>query len=173
MTMSCSALKNTVLYTVVLASAAVNCAAQSASGFLGVPSRTQDIAFRKTKLADAKGKQVDAELIFRGDTKSLVLRVAGRSIEEIPYGSIDQLSYDYSKHHRIAQGAVVMVASLGAGAIVMLTTSKEHWLTVDYHDGKAPKSVVLRLDKKEYKAVLRSAADQTGKEIEFLKDAKL
>ena len=51
-----------------------------------------------------------------------------------------------------------MVASLGAGAVVMLPTFKDHWFTVDYHDGEAPKSVVLTLDKKEYKAVLRSAA---------------
>jgi hypothetical protein len=28
-------------------------------------------------------------------------------------------------------------------------------------------------DKKNYKEVLRTAKDQTGKEIEFLKDAKL
>jgi len=153
--------------------AAVHGIPQPASGLLGVPRRTEDIVFRKTKLADAKGKQADADLIFRGDARLMVLRVADRSIAEIPYGSIDKLSYDYSKHHRIKQGAVVMVASLGAGAVVMLTKSKDHWFTVDYHEGEVPRSVVLKLDKKEYKAVLRSAKDQTGKEIEFLKDAKL
>jgi hypothetical protein len=36
---------------------------------------------------------------------------ADRSIAEIPYRSNDKLSYDYSKHHRIEQGGVVMIAS--------------------------------------------------------------
>jgi len=101
------------------------------------------------------------------------VRVADRSLAEIAYGSVVRLSYDYSKHHRIKQGAVVMIASLGAGGVVMLTKSKDHWFTVDYRDGEVPKSIVLKLDKKEYKEVLRTARDQTGKEIEFLKDAKL
>lgn len=65
---------------------------------------------------------------------------------EIPYGCADKLTYNYSKHHRIKQGSVVIVASLGAGAFVMLTTSKDHWFTVDYHDGVIPKSLVLKND---------------------------
>jgi len=153
--------------------AAVHGVRQSTSGSLAVTHRTGDIVFRKTKLADAKGKQADADLVFSGGARLMVLRVADRSIAEIPYGSIDKLTYDYSKHHLIKQGAVVMVASLGAGAVVMLTQSKDHWLTVDYHDGQVPNSITLKLDKTEYKEVLRLARDQTGKEIEFQKDAKL
>jgi hypothetical protein len=156
-----------------ITSAPVHSAATYLSGLRRFRSRSGDIVFRKTKLADAKGRNADADLIFRGDARLMVLRVADRSIAEVPYGSIDKLSYDYSKHHRIKQGAVVMFASLGAGGVVMLTKSKDHWFTIDYHDGDVPKSVVLKLDKKEYKEVLRTAEDQTGKEIEFLKDAKL
>lgn len=66
-----------------------------------------------------------------------------------------------------------MVASLGAGAVVMLTKSKSHYLEVDYRENAVPSSLVLRLEKKEYKEVLRTARSQTGKEIEFQKDAKL
>jgi hypothetical protein len=46
-----------------------------------------------------------------------------------------------------------MVASLGAGAIVMLTKSKTHWLYIDFHEQSNAKSVVLRMDKNEYKEV--------------------
>lgn len=173
MTMKCGVLKNTLLCAVVLTSAAVYGAAQSTSSYVAAPSRTQNIVYRGTKLADAKGKQTDADLIFKEDAKLMELRVAGRSFAEVPYGSIDKLTYDYSKQHRIKEGAVVMVASLGAGAVVMMTSSKSHWLTVNYHDAGGPRTLAMRLDKKEYKSVLRSAQNQTGKEIEFLKDAKL
>src|ERR1039458_9392638 len=90
----------------------VLCAVNAAPG--------DDVAFRNVKVADAKGKQADASLLFNGDNKSMVVRVADRDFVSIPYDKIDKLSYEYSKKHRITQGAIVMVASLGAGAVVML-----------------------------------------------------
>jgi hypothetical protein len=89
----------------------------------------------------------------------------------IPYDQLDKFSYEYTKKHRITQGAVVMVASLGAGAIVMLTRSKSHWLYIDFHDQNVPKSVVLRMDKNEYKKIFEAVKMHTGKEVEFLGDA--
>jgi hypothetical protein len=90
----------------------------------------------------------------------------------VPYDQLDKFSYEYTKKHRITQGAVVMVASLGAGAIVMLTKSKSHWLYIDYHEQSVPKSVVLRMDKGDYKKIFNAVKTHTGKEIEFLGDAK-
>lgn len=65
-----------------------------------------------------------------------------------------------------------MVASLGAGAIVMLTKSKSHWLYIDYHEQSVPKSVVLRMDKNDYKKILEAVERHTGKEVEKPGDAK-
>jgi hypothetical protein len=65
-----------------------------------------------------------------------------------------------------------MVASLGAGAIVMLTKSKSHWLYIDYHEQNMPKSVVLRMDKGDYKKIFEAVKTHTGKEVEMLGDAK-
>ena len=58
-------------------------------------------------------------------------------------------SYEYTKKHRITSGAITMVFSLGAGAIVMLTKSKSNWLfsTITTQDSK--RTVVLKLEKKE------------------------
>ena len=102
------------------------------------------------KLADAKGKQADANLIVSDNNKNVVVRIADRDFATIRYDQIDKFSYEYTKKHRITQGAVVMVASLGAGAVVMLTKSKSHWLSIDFHEQSSPKTVVLRMDKKEY-----------------------
>jgi hypothetical protein len=129
-------------------------------------------AFRNVKVADARGKQADASLIFNESNKAMVVRLADRDLVSIPYSDVDKLSYEYSKKHRITEGALVMVASLGAGAVVMLTTSKSHWLYVDYHQENATRSLVLRMDKKNYKKILDTAQAQTGKQVEFLGDAK-
>lgn len=139
--------------------------------WLSTAGSAQDMAFRKTKVADAKGKQAPADLVFRQSKQCVEVSVAGHQIAEIPYSTIDKFSYEYTKQHRIKQGAVVMVASLGAGAVVMLTKSKSHFLTVEYRDGAAAKELVLRMDKSEYKTILDTVKAQTGKEVEFLADA--
>ena len=137
----------------------------------GVPpmvraSSTHEASFHKSKLADVKGKDANADLIFSDAKRSIIVNVAGgNTVATIPYAVIDKLSYEYTKHHRIKQGAIVMVASLGAGAIVMLTKSRSHWFTIEYHEENVPKSLVLRLDKSEYKQVLKVATAATGKDI--------
>jgi hypothetical protein len=139
---------------------------------MGNLSIAEETAFNGVKLADAKGKQADARLIFSDTNKNVVLRVADRDFVAIPYDQLDKFSYEYTKKHRITQGAVVMVASLGAGAIVMLTKSKSHWLYIDFHEQGVPKSLVLRMDKKEYKRIFEAVKTHTGKEVEFVGDAK-
>src|SRR5713226_2425515 len=139
---------------------------------LGNLTIAEETAFNGVKLADAKGKQADARLIFSDDNKNVVVRVADRDFVTIPYDQVDKFSYEYTKKHRITQGAIVMVASLGAGAIVMLTKSKSHWLYIDFHEQNAPKSVVIRMDKNDYKKICDAVKTHTGKEVQGLEDDK-
>jgi len=127
--------------------------------------------FNDCKLADAKGKQADATLIFSDDDKDLDIRVSDRDLAMIPYDHLDKFSYEYTKKHRVTEGAIVMVASLGAGAIVMLTQSKSHWLYIDYHEQNVPKTLVLRMDKGDYKKILEAVQTHTGKPVEMLGNA--
>jgi hypothetical protein len=129
------------------------------------------VSFNTCKLADVKGKQADATLIFSDDAKNVQVRVSDRDLVTIPYENLDKVSYEFTKKHRITQGAIVMVASLGAGAIVMLTKSKSHWLYIDYREQDASKTVVLRLDKSDYKKVLEAVRTHTGKEVLMLGDS--
>ena len=131
----------------------------------------EETAFNGCKLADVKGKQADARLIFSDEAKSVLVRSMDRDVVSIPYDNIDKVSYDYAKKHRITQGAIVMVASLGAGAIVMLTKSKSHWLYIDFHEQNTPKSVVLRMDKSGYKKIFEAVKTHTGKEVQFVGEA--
>ena len=134
-------------------------------------SLAEETAFRDVKLADAKGKQADASLLFSDSKKTVTVKVSDRDLATIPYDQIDKFSYEYTKKHRITQGAIVMVASLGAGAIVMLTKSKSHWLYIDYREQNVPKSVVLRMDKHDYQKIFDAVKAHTGKEVEMIGDA--
>lgn len=134
-------------------------------------SLADETAFN-VKLNDGKGKQSDARRVFSDDSKNLALRVADHEFVTVPYDQLDTFSYEYTKKHRITQGAIVMVASLGAGAIVMLTNSKSHWLYIDFHEQIVPRSVVLRMDKNDYKKIFDAVKTHTGKEVEFMGDAK-
>jgi hypothetical protein len=133
-------------------------------------SFAEQTAFRGVKVADAKGKQADASLIFSDTNKDIVVRVADRDFVTVPYDQLDKVSYEYTKKHRITQGAIVMVASLGAGAVVMMTKSKSHWLYIDYHEQNVPKTLVLRMDKHEYKNIIAAVDTDTGKQVQFLGD---
>ncbi|MEO8051320.1 MAG: hypothetical protein ABI833_12965 [Acidobacteriota bacterium] len=146
---------------IMLAIAYVGIAAGSATA--------ADQTFGRTKIPDAKGKHTSVGLVFRDSRNALEVRAAGQVIAQIPYSSIHELSYEHTQKHRITQGAVVMVASLGAGAVVMLTKSKSHFLTVEYDDGTAFKELVLRMDKSEYRGILATAKLQTGKNVTLVR----
>lgn len=130
-----------------------------------------DVIYQKEKLSDAKEKQVKCDLTFSEVKKAVIVTVASQKVAEIPYNTIDKFSYEYAKHRRIKQGAIVMVASLGAGAVVMLTKSKTHWLTIDYHEGDAAKELVIRMDKKDYKDIFSTIQAHTGKEVQIVQDS--
>lgn len=136
---------------------------------VGNLSVANEVAFN-VKLADAKGKQSDARLTFSDENKDLSVHVADRDLVTVSYDQLDKFSYEYTKKHRVTAGAITMVASLGAGAIVMLTKSKSHWLYIDYHEQNIPKSVVLRMDKNDYKKIFEAVKTHTGKEVVMLGD---
>lgn len=124
-----------------------------------------DVTFGNVKLTDPKGKLTDAKLVFSDSTKSVVIRVSDRDVASIPYANIDKLSYEYTKKHRITSGAIIMVASLGAGAIVMLTKSKSNWFYIDYLDKGSKELIVLKLEKKDLQTIFQAAKVHTGKEV--------
>jgi len=135
---------------------------------LNCTAYAQDAAFNGCKLADAKGKQTDARLIFSDTNKDVVIRVSDHDVDVIPYDHLDKFEYEYTTKHRVTEGAFVMVASLGAGAIVMMTKSKSHWLYIDYHDQNLPHTLVVRMDKGEYKKIFDAIKQHTGKDVEFV-----
>lgn len=133
---------------------------------IAVTGISQAQTFSKTKMVDAKGKEVPVSLEFA--SAGLAVKTLKTPIAEVPYASIGKLSYELTSRRRVKEGALVMIASLGVGGIVMLTKSKSHWLYVDYKDADGkPKDLTLKLDKGEYEQVLKTAKEMSGKDVEI------
>jgi vacuolar-type H+-ATPase subunit C/Vma6 len=92
------------------------------------------------------------------------------------------LSYEQAAHRRLSDAggaagigcvdtpAVYLTcpASFGVAAVLTFTKGKNHWFYVDYKQDGTPKELALKLDKTEYEQVLRTAHEQTGKDVEIL-----
>lgn len=125
----------------------------------------QDVTFSKCTYSTVQQpSEIDINVSIT-DSKILIKakkpNKKGPTIDiEIPYSSIDAMSYELAALHRI-QGA-----GYGAvGAIAMTTKTQTHWLEIDYHDGDAKQSTVLHLDKSEYQNLISTLESKSGKHI--------
>jgi hypothetical protein len=154
----------------------------SATGF----GQTQ--TFHKTQMFDSKGLE-SIDLSFDQQTQRMTVQLRKVIFTEVvPYAAIDKLSYQVAAHRRVSQGTQVIQrggvlyfapplfllpgASLIAASVVMLTSEKNHWFYVDYKQDGIARHLALKLDKSEYKQVLKTSKEQTGKNVEILATKK-
>jgi hypothetical protein len=165
-----STLKMAVILVVAMASVAVIGHAQT---------------FHNTKLLNDKGREVSVDLCFDEQSKLLTVKPHKSTIADVPYGVIDKLSYEQASHRRIMDGGAANIgcigtpavfltcpASFGVAAALMFTKGKNHWFYVNYKQDGGPKELALKLDKREYEQVLKTAHEQTGKDVEMLAPQK-
>ena len=130
----------------------------------------EETSFTDIKLPTADGAFTKATLSFSDDSKTVVVRTKKGDLTTVGYDQIDGFSYEYTKSHRVKQGAAVGVLALSPAAfvIVALTKSKSHWLDIAFHQQDVAKTMVLRLDKNSYQQVFEAARKHTGKEVVML-----
>jgi hypothetical protein len=129
-------------------------------------AQAQDVIFKKTKYSSVKQPKESEVALTITDSRMVIRGKKENGISaEIPFASIDAMSYELSARHRLAEGAGVMLLSPGVGAVLMATKTKSHWLNVEYHDAAAKQEMVLQLDKSEYEKVLATLETRTGKPI--------
>lgn len=132
---------------------------------------SEDVTFKDVKLTDAKGKEINAKLVFSDTTKSVVIRVSKHDDVSIPYANIDKLSTEYTKKHRTGTGAA-LIPLLGTGSVlVMMSKKKIDWLYIDYHDNDSKQLVVLQMEKKDVEKISDAAKAHTGQEVVDLGNA--
>ena len=110
-------------------------------------------------MPDAKGNQTKAVLTFSDSRKAVEVSSVKRDLATaIPYDRIDKFSYEYTKKHHLAPSG-------------LLTRSKSHWLEIDYHEEDVTKTLVLRMEKRDYIRILDAVKVHTGKDTEILGNA--
>ncbi|HLV86061.1 MAG TPA: hypothetical protein VKV39_03730 [Candidatus Sulfotelmatobacter sp.] len=111
-----------------------------------------DSSFR-VRVPDLKGKQSKAVLSFDDQAKTIEVRPVKRDAVEIPYGSIDKCSYEYTNEG------------------TMISDSKVHWLDIEYHEKDTHKTMVVRMTKHDAIRILDALKAHTGIDAEILGNA--
>jgi hypothetical protein len=126
-------------------------------------SSAQSLTFNKTRYSSLKQPKEAGVVLTITDSKILVNSKEADGIAlEIPFSSIDTMSYEVAARHRVTEGA--MLGSL----LLMTTKTKSHWLDIEYREGDAKQLTTLRLDKSEYQQVIATLEAKTGKKIATL-----
>jgi hypothetical protein len=129
----------------------------------------EETTFSNVKVPHRTGRQTKAVLTFSDSQKAILVRPVKGDPLTVPYSELDKCSYQFSRKHRVTLGFIVL--AIGAdpfGFLVMLSTSKLHWLEVDYHEQDARRNFVLRMDKHNYPQILDAMKAHTGIEPEVL-----
>ncbi len=131
-----------------------------------------EATFKKSKmnvLVGKKQKLVNVSFRVAADSLVVVDKKTSETRAEIPYSRITSMSYEMAKRHRIEEGATLMLASLGAGAVLMATKTKSHWLAVEYTDAANSKQqIILQLHKDEYGPAIAALEENSGRKVEIL-----
>ena len=84
----------------------------------------------------------------------------------VRYDQIEGISYEYTNKHRVKEAVVLgLVSPWGAGAIIGMTKSRNHWLEIDFRDQEGSRALVLKMDKSDYRTICNAAKTHTGKEV--------
>lgn len=133
-------------------------------------SFAEETTFHRVKAPGPKGDPVNATLTFSDDHKAIEINpVKGKAVS-IPYAEIDNVSYEYTRKHRVTEGSMI-TAPVGIGAVAMLTKSKVHWLEIHYIEEDIRKTYLVRMDKHNYLRILEALKKHTGKDAEVLGNA--
>jgi hypothetical protein len=133
-------------------------------------SAAEETSFHRIHVPDAKGSPVNAVLTFSDQQKAIIISPAKGNPITIPYASIDNFVYEYTRKHHVSEKTIA-TAPLGVGAVAMIRKSRNHWLRIDYHQQELPKVYVVRMDKKNYLRILDAVKAHTGKDAEVLGNA--
>lgn len=109
----------------------------------GAISAAAQTAFR-VEVPDLKGKETKSVLMFNDIGKTIQISPAKHVPVIIPYANIDKCSYQYTHG---AEGKV-------------------HWLEIDYHEGDAPKEIVVRMNSRNRIKILDALKAHTGIDAE-------
>jgi len=84
-------------------------------------------------------------------------------ITEVPGSAITEVSYGQDVHRRIGTAIGVGLISFGAGAFLLLSKSKKHYVGVTWAQGQQKGGLALRCSKNDYRGILAGLEGVSGK----------
>ena len=121
----------------------------------------QEMIFTKSKQVVQEGeksRQRDVALVFSDDKVVVRDRKANQVFAEIPKASVNDITYELSKHPRYK-------TAIFLSPLALFSPGKRHWLTIEYQTGGKTEFVLLQLDKEEYQRIIATAEAKTGKDV--------
>jgi hypothetical protein len=127
----------------------------------------------ETKIGDQLTVTITSDLISiykhkyveDNNNYSHVLRKETSLLLQFKPVQVTGLSYGSEAHHRIGTGVAVAFLSLGAGAILMATKSKKHFIGINWDADGVKGGIAMRVDKGEYRGLIASLEGVTGKSV--------
>jgi transcriptional antiterminator Rof (Rho-off) len=117
--------------------------------------------FKKSRVIDAEGKEQKATLVLGENTATVHRKDHPEEVySTFDYDNVTAMYYERAKSARIKTALLV-------SPVALFSKGKKHWLTVEYKraDGKGD-AVILRLDKKEYRAILGELSSRCPVELQ-------
>lgn len=84
-------------------------------------------------------------------------------LANIPVGSVTELSYGQDVHRRVGTSIGLAAISFGAGALMMFSKSKKHFIGVTWDDEGKKGGIAIQADKNDYRGLLTALEGITGK----------
>ena len=97
------------------------------------------------------------------DSNQIRLTKDKATVITIPAAAVTEISYGQDVHRRIGAAIGIGVVTLGVGALMALTKSKKHFISLTWADGDKKGGFAMQCDKNDYRGVLTGLEGITGK----------
>ena len=81
----------------------------------------------------------------------------------VPASAITELSYGQDVHRRVGTSIGLAAISFGAGALMMFSKSKKHFIGLTWDDAGKKGGIAIQADKNDYRGLLTALEGLTGK----------
>lgn len=81
----------------------------------------------------------------------------------IPASAVTEITYGQDVHRRVGAAIGLAVVSFGAGAIMLLSKSKKHYVGLTWNNAGIKGGFAMQCDKSDYRGVLAGLEGVTGK----------
>ncbi|HLH01635.1 MAG TPA: hypothetical protein VKX25_02610 [Bryobacteraceae bacterium] len=112
-------------------------------------------SLNELKPGDSIGLTIEGDKIQLSQGKGAVLTIPAAAVTEVNYGQ--------DVHRRVGTAIGLAAVSFGAGAFMLLSKSKKHFIGLTWDDAGKKGGLAIQADKNDYRGLLTALEGVTGK----------